>query len=119
VAAPTRLRRRRGLSLVAALAVTVPICLSAAAAEAVSGQAVPAGSQAPALARAVAGARTTAARIAAIDHIMAVFHVDMINPANGAVVAPGAARPLKDAYLCNSSPRIESGKLARLASGRA
>lgn len=98
-----RLRSRRAISVVAALTITVPITLAATSARAATGQhPVTAASEAPRLAKAVAEAKTTAARVAAIDHIMAVLHIDVINPANGAVVVPGAARSLNDAYLYTS-----------------
>lgn len=104
---------RRPISIVAALAVMVPVALTAASVQAATGrQAVPAASRAPALARAVADARTTGARVAAIDHMMAALHIDVINPANGAVVVPGAARSLTDAYLY-------TGEVERLALGYA
>jgi hypothetical protein len=94
---------RRPVSILAALAVIAPVTLAAANVQAATGrQAVPAASQAPQLARAVAHARTPAARVTAIDHMMAVLHVDVINPASGAVVVPGAARSLNDAYLYTS-----------------
>ena len=115
-----RLRQRpgrlagRATVVVAALVMAVPVAGTAVSAQAAvpgaatapaaqTSQAVPAaghaGSAAPRLARAVAGAKTTAARVAAIDEIMSVLHVDVINPANGAVVVKGAARSLNDAYL--------------------
>lgn len=97
---------RRIASGVVALAMVMPFGLAAVSAPAdASALAGPAKSAAPALARAVADARTTDARVAAIDKIMAALHVDVINPANGAVVVPGAARSLNDAYLYTSEVR--------------
>jgi hypothetical protein len=114
--------------LAVALAIALPVAATTAGARAaVSGAAttqaaqavqdVPAvalaGSAAPGLAKAVAGARTTAARVAAIDKVMSELHVDVIDPANGAVVVKGAARSLNDAYLyTNEVERIAVGYAA-------